>query len=325
MANEDKTEDRLNNWGIFRTTVPAGFPARILYTSSISPVDGGDFNFSTVTAERMGQGSAGEQRVRHNESDLTRLLDRPVIRLHQVHSHRVVDLDRELADIPEGTFRSSARYQRAWADALARLRACEADALVTTRRDCALAILTGDCTPVLCVDPIAKVFGAAHAGRRGVENGVVRHLLEHMASHGARLTDIRVWIGPHICGQCYETGSTIANAFEQQFPGCSTLTRFGGLGVDMQKALIRQMESAGVPSNHIHTSDPAISEQTRVESAEHHASIDSKLVEKVGDPSSVDFNAMCTLENPLFYSYRRWTLTHQPLSDGRFLNIVCPL
>jgi YfiH family protein len=325
VADQDEAEGKAGYWGIFHATVPSGFPAHILYTSSISPVDGGDFNFSAVTAERMGQGSAGKERVRRNESDLTRFLDRPVVRLHQVHSNRVVDLDRELADIPEGSFGKSNRYRTAWADALACLKTREADAMVTTRTDCALAILTGDCTPVLCVDPIAKVFGAAHAGRRGVENGVVLHLLEHMASHGAHLTDVQVWIGPHICGKCYETGSAIADTFEHQFPGCSTLTRFGGPGVDMQKALIKQMESAGIPSAHIHTADHAIAAQTSRESARLHVSVDPKLAEKVRDLSSADFNAMCTLENPLLYSYRRWTLTHQPFSDGRFLNIICPL
>lgn len=325
MADQDEVEGKSGYWGIFHATVPSGFPAHILYTSSISPANSGDFNFSAVTAERMGQGSVGEQRVRRNESDLTRLLERPVIRLHQVHSNRVVDLDRELADIPEGSFGKSDCYQTAWADALARLKTCEADAMVTTRTDCALAILTGDCTPVLCVDPTAKVLGAAHAGRRGVENGVVLHLLEHMASHGAHHADVQVWIGPHICGKCYETGSKIADAFEHQFSGCSTLTRFGGPGVDMQKALIEQMESAGIPSMHIHTADDAIDEQTSHEAARLHALVDPQLAEKVGDPSSADFNAMCTLENPLLYSYRRWTLTHQPFSDGRFLNIVCPL
>ncbi|WP_199835259.1 polyphenol oxidase family protein, partial [Streptomyces scabiei] len=39
------------------------------------------------------------------------------------------------------------------------------DAVVTTRRGLALAVLTADCVPVLLADPVAGVAAAAHAGR----------------------------------------------------------------------------------------------------------------------------------------------------------------
>lgn len=326
--------EKSDQWGIFRATVPSHFPARILYTSAFSPVDGRDFNFSAVTADRMGQGSVGQERVKSNEQALTHILGRPVVRIHQVHSNRVVDLDHELAGIPEQENSSedsataahvTAAYATAWSPVLTRLSQREADAMVTTRTDCALAILTGDCTPVLCVDPQAKVFGAAHAGRRGVENGVVPHLLDAMQHHGAHAGDIHIWIGPHICGRCYETGEQISDAFDQQFAGCATHTRFGGPGVDMQRALISEMTHAGIDRSHIHDSDPAITQQTRKEAPRLHAAIDPQLARQVGNPSDSHFNALCTLENPLLYSYRRWTLTRQLRSDGRFLNILVPL
>ncbi|MET7613886.1 laccase domain-containing protein, partial [Streptomyces seoulensis] len=49
----------------------------------------------------------------------------------------------------------------------------EVDALVTTRRGLALAVLTADCVPVLLADPVAGVVAAAHAGRPGMLAGVV--------------------------------------------------------------------------------------------------------------------------------------------------------
>src|SRR5690606_17189022 len=49
----------------------------------------------------------------------------------------------------------------------------EVDAIVTTRRGLALAVLTADCTPVLLADPVAGVVAAAHAGRPGMVAGVV--------------------------------------------------------------------------------------------------------------------------------------------------------
>ena len=49
----------------------------------------------------------------------------------------------------------------------------DADALVTTRRDVALAILTADCVPVLFADRNHGVIGAAHAGWRGAIGGIL--------------------------------------------------------------------------------------------------------------------------------------------------------
>ncbi|AIA03065.1 hypothetical protein DC74_2561 [Streptomyces noursei] len=48
------------------------------------------------------------------------------------------------------------------------------DAVVTTRRGLALAVLTADCTPVLLADPVAGVAGAAHAGRPAWSPGSCR-------------------------------------------------------------------------------------------------------------------------------------------------------
>lgn len=256
--------------GLYRATCPLGCAARIVYTSAVSPVDGGDFNLSLVTAARMGQPAA---RVRRNRADLRAILGRPVVQLHQVHSNVVVDLDG--------------------CEDLGTLARKDADAMVTTRRGLVLAILTGDCTPVLFVDSAHGVFAGAHAGRRGVMNGVAVNTVRAMVSKGAVVSDIDAWIGPNICGRCYETGPAIAGEFEARFPGCSTITRFGGPGIDMRAALVRQLTGCGLDRGRIHDSDPAVS-------------------------------PLCTLENQRLYSYREWTLTRRPDSDGRFLSLVIP-
>ncbi|RBL79681.1 laccase, partial [Streptomyces cavourensis] len=76
------------------------------------------------------------------------------------------------------------------------------DALVTTRRGLALAVLTADCTPVLLVDPAAGVVGAAHAGRPGLVAGVVPAVVEAMTALGARPSRITAHTGPAVCGRC---------------------------------------------------------------------------------------------------------------------------
>ncbi|GAA3106574.1 peptidoglycan editing factor PgeF [Streptomyces goshikiensis] len=78
------------------------------------------------------------------------------------------------------------------------------DAVVTTRRGLALAVLTADCTPVLLADPVAGVAGAAHAGRPGLVAGVVPAVVEAMTGLGAEPGRIVARTGPAVCGRCYE-------------------------------------------------------------------------------------------------------------------------
>ena len=77
-----------------------------------------------------------------------------------------------------------------------------ADAMVTTRRGVGLMVRVADCVPVLLADPAAGVVGAVHAGRVGTTLDVVGAAVRRMRALGA--DDVRAWIGPHVCGRCYE-------------------------------------------------------------------------------------------------------------------------
>lgn len=78
------------------------------------------------------------------------------------------------------------------------------DAIVTTRRGLALAVLTADCVPVLLTDPVAGVAAAAHAGRPGMIAGVVPAAVRAMTGLGADPARIVARTGPAVCGRCYE-------------------------------------------------------------------------------------------------------------------------
>mgnify|MGYP000744965685 CR=1 FL=1 len=62
----------------------------------------------------------------------------------------------------------------------------EADGQVTAQKNVALGMFAADCLPVLMADPEAGVIGAAHCGRRGLQNGVIGATIEKMVSKGAR-------------------------------------------------------------------------------------------------------------------------------------------
>jgi len=86
-----------------------------------------------------------------------------------------------------------------------------ADAAVTTLPSVVLAILTADCLPVLIADFEGRVVGAAHAGWRGLADGVLEATVRRMRS---RVTDaqLRAWIGPAIHQARYEVGEEVRDA-----------------------------------------------------------------------------------------------------------------
>ncbi len=79
-----------------------------------------------------------------------------------------------------------------------------ADAMFTDVPGQVLCVLAADCVPVLLADPVARLVGAAHAGREGLAAGVVQALLEAMTAAGASAARMRAVTGPAICGGCYE-------------------------------------------------------------------------------------------------------------------------
>ena len=88
----------------------------------------------------------------------------------------------------------------------------EADAFVTTRHDVALTILTADCVPVLFADRDHGVIGAAHAGWRGANSGILESTITMMCNNGAALSSIEAVIGPAIAKSSYQVGDDCRDA-----------------------------------------------------------------------------------------------------------------
>ena len=97
----------------------------------------------------------------------------------------------------------------------------DADAFVTTRRDIALAILTADCVPVLFADRNHGVIGAAHAGWRGANGGILESTITMMCDNGAALSSIEAVIGPAIAKSSYQVGDDCRNAVTNAHPDAS--------------------------------------------------------------------------------------------------------
>jgi YfiH family protein len=118
------------------------------------------------------------------------------------------------------------------------------DGIVTDRPDVVLAVRVADCVPVLLADPDAGVIGAAHAGRLGVEKGVVPATVARMRDLGA--SDITAWIGPHICGGCYEVPQAMQDEIAAIEPATRATTTWGTPALALGAGVRAQLERDGV-------------------------------------------------------------------------------
>lgn len=140
------------------------------------------------------------------------------------------------------------------------------DALVTTEVGLPLAVLVADCLPVVLVDERAGVLAVVHSGRRGLQQAVTSHALSAMQDLGAHLEHTRAWLGPSICGRCYEVPAQIQAAVSGVVPAASATTRWGTPALDLRAGLTAQLCALSV------------------------------AIEAVGP---------CTVEDTAYYSYRR--------------------
>jgi len=86
----------------------------------------------------------------------------------------------------------------------------EADACVSSRAGAVCVVMTADCLPVLLCDEQGSVVGAAHAGWRGLCDGVIEQTVRAM---NASPQTLMAWLGPAIGPQAFEVGEEVRAAF----------------------------------------------------------------------------------------------------------------
>lgn len=120
------------------------------------------------------------------------------------------------------------------------------DALVTTAAGIGLVVLAADCLPVLLADPVARVAGAAHAGRRGLTAGVLQATVTAMVRLGAAPSRLQVRLGPAVCGGCYELPAELADEVGRTVPGSRSTTRAGTPSIDLAAGARAVLHGLGI-------------------------------------------------------------------------------
>ena len=136
-------------------------------------------------------------------------------------------------------------------DAPSTHRGAQADALVTDRADVALAVQTADCAPVLFGWSSASgervVLGAAHAGWRGLYDGVLEATVERMEQLGADAGDIWWRLGPCISAAAYEFAVDELTTLALRFgPEVVAVTAGGRPAFDLRAAVRSTLAACGV-------------------------------------------------------------------------------
>ncbi|MCW5671971.1 MAG: peptidoglycan editing factor PgeF [Hydrogenophaga sp.] len=153
---------------------------------------------------------------------------RPVF-LQQVHGTGVVHLSHAT---PDGT---------------------EADGCVVQGPGLAATIMVADCLPVLFAHASGQAVAAAHAGWRGLAQGVLEatlHALRQAAGEG----DVVAWLGPCIGPSAFEVGAEVRQAFvaaDIEAAACfRSHGRDGKYWADLPALARRWLQAAGVAQVH---------------------------------------------------------------------------
>ena len=115
-----------------------------------------------------------------------------LILLNQIHSNKVFLINKTRKKKPLG------------------------DAMITSKNNLALGILTADCAPVFIIDPKKKLISAIHVGWKGAYKKIIYKTIYKLKKKGSNIKDLYAVIGPCISKQNYEVKKDFLEKFTNQ-------------------------------------------------------------------------------------------------------------
>ncbi len=168
-------------------TLTADWPAPARVRTLVTTRDGG-ISLAPYASLNLGQHVGDDPAaVAENRARLRACLPAEPFWLNQVHGIGVQETCTDAPDVPP-----------------------DADAGFTRQPGVVCAVMTADCLPVLMTDRSGSVVAAAHAGWRGLCNGIIEATIARMA---VPASDILAWLGPAIGPDAFEVGPEVRGAF----------------------------------------------------------------------------------------------------------------
>lgn len=85
-----------------------------------------------------------------------------------------------------------------------------ADAIITSQKNIALAVMTADCLPILLTNTAGTEIAAIHGGWKPLSKDIIKKTLDKMSSDK---NDIIAWLGPCIGPSKFEVGEEVKTVF----------------------------------------------------------------------------------------------------------------
>ncbi|MBV9879986.1 MAG: polyphenol oxidase family protein [Gemmatirosa sp.] len=124
------------------------------------------------------------------------------------------------------------------------LRGPGADGHLAPTRGTAMAVSVADCVPVFVAHP-SGVAAVLHSGWRGTEANILAAAVGLFADRGLAATDLRVVLGPAVCGACYEVSPDVHRRLTGASVDAPTC-------VDLRALIARQASALGVRQVRVH-------------------------------------------------------------------------
>ena len=211
------------------TPSPGGLPAGVhaLQTTRVGGVSTGPWaslNLALHTGDTPEAVAENRRRLEQSLGCATR-----IAWPRQVHGTTVITVDALQAALEMG-------------------ETAEADAVVSDRPGMVCAVQTADCLPVVLATADGAAVGVAHAGWRGLADGVLETTLAALRDLRPEVS-IQAWMGAAIGPAAFEVGPEVREAFRAQDPEAEAAFRPGAGGrllADLYQLARQRLQRAGV-------------------------------------------------------------------------------
>lgn len=137
------------------------------------------------------------------------------------------------------------------------------DGLVTNLKGVAIAMKVADCQAIMLYDPIKKVIGNVHSGWKGTLQKIVVEAVNTMQSrYGCNPKDIKAYISPSICQDCFEVDKDVYDQFIREYNNIDFALKHGKTidnkpkyYIDTVALNIKNLVDLGVKKENIETSN----------------------------------------------------------------------